>query len=163
MQAAGNVHTLANYLTLLSTAGLVCGLQKFSIAPHRHKASSPKLQVLNTALASAPSHRTFEEAQENQEFWHGLTESCIGAHLINSSLGTQTEIFYWKVGTKEVDFVIEKGNSFIAVVVNTGRKRKIFPSIQEFTKIFQPKKRIIVGDEGIPVEELLLAPSYSWF
>ena len=162
LQDAGNVHTLAHYLGLLSTAGLVTGLQKFSTVPHRHKSSSPKLQVLNTALASAPSHHTFEEAQEDPEFWQRLIESAVGAHLINSSLGTQTEIFYWKEGNKEVDFVIEKGNRFVAVVVNTGRKRNIYPGIDEFTNKFKPKKRLIVGDKGMPLEEFFLAPAYSW-
>jgi predicted AAA+ superfamily ATPase len=47
---AGNTTTLAHYLDLLEGAGLLCGLQKFAGDAARRRGSSPKLQVLNTAL-----------------------------------------------------------------------------------------------------------------
>ncbi len=82
LQDAGNTTTLANYLELLSGAGLLTGINKFANQQVRVKRTSPKFQVLNTALMSAQSGKTFEEAQIDREFWGRLTESAIGAHLL---------------------------------------------------------------------------------
>src|SRR5207247_4042291 len=57
---AGNTTTLAHYLDLLSAAGMVCGLQKYSGDAARQRGSSPKLQVYNTALLTATSGLTLE-------------------------------------------------------------------------------------------------------
>ncbi|MDX9828390.1 MAG: AAA family ATPase, partial [Spirochaetia bacterium] len=67
LQDAGNTTTLAHYLNLLSQAGMVRGLPKFSGDSARSRASSPKLQVLNTALISATTGRSFEEAMGDHE------------------------------------------------------------------------------------------------
>ena len=50
---AGNTTTLAHYLELLSGAGLLTGLNKYSTQLIRQKGSSPKLHVMNTALMTA--------------------------------------------------------------------------------------------------------------
>ena len=47
---AGNTTTLAHYLELLTASGLVTGLQKYAGTRVRQRASSPKLQVFDTAL-----------------------------------------------------------------------------------------------------------------
>ena len=52
---AGNTTTLSHYLNLLDSAGLVRGLENYSGSLIKTKASSPKLQVLNTAFLSACS------------------------------------------------------------------------------------------------------------
>ncbi len=53
LQDAGNTVTLAHYLELFASAGLIVGLQKFAGARVRQRGSSPKLLVRNTALMSA--------------------------------------------------------------------------------------------------------------
>ena len=63
LQEAGNTTTLAHYLDLLRAAGLLAGLSKYAGQRVRQRASSPKLQVLNTALMTAPSQQTYEEAR----------------------------------------------------------------------------------------------------
>ena len=55
LQDAGNTVTLAHYLDLLAGAGMVCGLSKFTGDVARSRGSSPKLQVMNTALMTAAS------------------------------------------------------------------------------------------------------------
>ena len=65
LQDAGNTTTLAHYLRLLQEAGLLAGLDKYSPAKVRQRASSPKLLVLNTALLSALSYWTLEEARRD--------------------------------------------------------------------------------------------------
>ena len=63
LQDAGNTTTLARYLDLLATAGLIAGLPNHAGAAHRRRASSPKLNALNTALMTALSGYTFDEAK----------------------------------------------------------------------------------------------------
>ena len=55
---AGNTTTLAHYLDLLHGAGMLAGLSKYSHGQVRQRGSSPKLQVLNTALMTAQDHRS---------------------------------------------------------------------------------------------------------
>ena len=69
LQDAGNTTTLAHYLDLLSTAGLLTGLEKHSGSVQRRRRSSPKLNVLNTALMTATSGYSFAEARADRTFW----------------------------------------------------------------------------------------------
>ena len=61
---AGNTTTLARYLELLSMAGLVSGLQKFSPNTLRKRLSIPKLQVQNTALITSSLGESFSNIKE---------------------------------------------------------------------------------------------------
>nr|WP_237073387.1 DUF4143 domain-containing protein [Prosthecochloris sp. GSB1] len=79
LQDAGNTTTLAHYLQLLDTAGLLGGLEKFSPEMVRRRASSPKFQVHNTALISAQQERSFNDIVEKPAEWGRGVESAIGA------------------------------------------------------------------------------------
>lgn len=162
LQDAGNASTIAHYLELLGGAGLVMGLSKFSFEHVRQKASSPKLQVLNTALISAQGTLTFKQAQMDREYWGRLVESAIGAHMINSSIGTKVEVSYWREGNLEVDFILCRGEELVAIEVKSGQKRMSLPGLEAFSKRFYPKKILLVGGQGIPIEEFLLKPSSEW-
>ncbi len=109
LQDAGNTTTLAHYLQLLHSAGLVTGLFKYSAKMHRQRSYSPKLLVLNTALMSVFSELTFQEALVEKSFWGRLVETAVGAHLVNSSLGKNMKVFYWKESKYEVDYVFVRG------------------------------------------------------
>ena len=85
LQDAGNTTTLARYLDLLSSAGLLAGLPKYSNRLHLGKASSPKFNVLNTALMTAGSRYSFDEAKADRTFWGRIVESAVGAHLFNTA------------------------------------------------------------------------------
>ncbi|MBX5479782.1 MAG: ATP-binding protein, partial [Pyrinomonas methylaliphatogenes] len=61
LQDAGNTTTLAHYLELLAAAGMLMGLQKYAGQAVRSRASSPKLQALNTALITAQMGMRLEE------------------------------------------------------------------------------------------------------
>lgn len=52
----------------------------------RQRGSSPKLQVMNTALMSAQDYRSLKEARQDGDRWGRLVESCVGAHLLNSRI-----------------------------------------------------------------------------
>ena len=57
----GTPPPLARYLDLLASAGLLAGLQKYTGSRASRRASSPKLNVLNTALMTAGSGYSFRE------------------------------------------------------------------------------------------------------
>lgn len=162
LQDAGNTVTLAHYLDLLGGAGMVRGLPKYAGDVARRRASSPKLQVLNTALMTAQSGLTLDEAKRDREFWGRLVESAVGAHLANAALSGSCELHYWRDGNHEVDFVVTAGRSLTAIEVKSGRSRGVHAGIAEFTKAFSPTRSLLVGGDGIAVEEFLAKPAEHW-
>jgi len=155
LQDTGNVTTLAHYLDLLAGAGLICGLQKFAEQPFRQKGSSPKFAVFNNALMTAQSGRTFKEVKNDPEFWGRVVESAVGAHLLNITRGTQIEIFYWREGDKEVDFVLQRGNKIVALEVKSGQDGLNRTGIDLFVEQFHPNKVLLIGEQGIPLDQFL--------
>ncbi len=158
LQDAGNTTTLAHYLTLLAGAGMLAGIQKFSSSGVREKASSPKLQVLNTALITALGTCGFAEARKDREFWGRLVESAVGAHLVNGAAGTATEVLYWRERGHEVDFVLRNERRLVAIEVKSGRRRDSLPGLGAFSKAFRPYRVLLVGGDGIPIEDFLSTP-----
>jgi predicted AAA+ superfamily ATPase len=162
LQEAGNTTTLAHYLELLSGAGFVTGLGKFSGQAVRRRGSSPKLQVFNTALITAQSQVPFEEAKKDKNFWGRLVESAVGAHLLNVALNKNIELFYWRQGDKEVDFVIRSGKKLIAIEVKSGRVKGVLSGMATFDKNFSPQHKLLVGKEGIPIDAFLKLDLSEW-
>ncbi|MBI5676560.1 MAG: ATP-binding protein [Nitrospirae bacterium] len=152
---AGNVTTLSHYLDLLAGAGMITGLQKYSPKKIAEKASSPKLQVLNTALITAQTDTGFEKTRLDGERWGRLVESAIGAHLINITQGTDVAVLYWRDRNREVDFVLKKVKELIAVEVKSGAGKTSLPGMEAFSKNYRAKKLLLVGGGGIGVDEFL--------
>ena len=163
LQDAGNTVTLAHYLQLLDGAGLITGIQKYAGQRVRQRGSSPKLLVLNTALMSVYSGLTFEEAREDTEFWGRLVESSIGAMLANGIKGKSIELFFWNSGQQEVDFVLKKGKKLIAIEVKSSAKRASLSGMEKFSRTFPVWKKLLIGSDGIPVEEFLSTALEFWF
>ena len=162
LQDAGNTTTLAHYLELLAGAGLLTGLTKFSGRAARQRGSSPKLQVLNTALMSAQSGLSFEEARADHELWGRLVESAVGAYLANAAAAGECELSYWRERNYEVDFVTRAGRAVTAIEVKSGRAQDRYPGLAAFAEAFKPTRKLLVGADGIPVEEFLLSPVARW-
>jgi hypothetical protein len=162
LQDAGNTTTLAHYLELLSGAGMLTGLAKFMAGRVRQRASSPKLQVLNTALMSALSPLDLDAARRDRDFWGRLVESAAGAHLVGSTTGTNIELFYWRERNQEVDFVLRAGKRVVAIEVKSGRRKDGLPGLEAFSKEFRPHRVILVGGQGMPLEDFLSKPAETW-
>ncbi len=158
LQDLGNTTTLAHYLELLFGAGMLAGLSKYSGKVVRQRASSPKLQILNTALMSASLHLSFAAARKNHEIWGRLVESSIGAYLLNSAMGKNIQVFYWRERNKEVDFVLSKGKECVAIEVKSQLKKEVFPGMEEFANNFKPRRLLHVGGQGLPLQEFLTLP-----
>ena len=153
LRDAGNTTTLSHYLTLLSTAGLVTGIEKYSGNIIRKKSSSPKFQVYNTALISALSNESFEDALQNPAFWGRLVESAVGAHLLNHSVSGDFALTYWREGNDEIDFVIEQ-KKLIGIEVKSGAVHNT-SGMAAFKKKFNPDKLVVIGNIGLPWQEFL--------
>lgn len=159
---AGNTTTLAHYLELLAGAGMLTGLSKYSGKVVRSRGSSPKLQVLNTALLTAQSGLTPAEARADTEFRGRLTESAVGAHLANAAACGLCELFYWREGNREVDFVLRSGRVVVSLEVKSGRAPLAHSGLAAFGEAFKPRRSLLVGGDGIPVEEFLSRPVTDW-
>jgi len=150
---AGNTTTLAHYLDLLGAAGLMTGLRKYSAAPVRTRASSPKLQILNTALMSALDGRESGEIRKDPAVWGRWVESAAGAHLLAAAAGHDFRVSYWHEHGKEVDFVLNRGDRMAAIEVKSGRVRDGVPGLGFFLKRYPGTRTYLVGGDGMPLEE----------
>jgi hypothetical protein len=108
---------------------LLTGLPKYAGQVVRQRGSSPKLQVLNTALMTAQSGLAPEEIRADGEYWGRLVESAVGAHLVNAAASDGIEVFYWRDRNREVDFVVKSGRTITAIEVKSGRRREAFPGM----------------------------------
>jgi predicted AAA+ superfamily ATPase len=151
---AGNVTTLAHYLTLLDSAGLLAGLEKYSGAVIRQRQSSPKFQVHNTALIGGPSPEFLDEIKAIPEKWGHVVESAIGAHLLNHARESGHQLFYWREGNDEVDFVLKIRGKLLAIEVKSGKLRSK-SGMEAFRKSHTPDKLLLVGKDGLPWETFL--------
>ncbi len=162
LQDAGNTTTLAHYLDLLAGAGMVCGVPKYAGDVARSRGSSPKLQVLNTALMTATCGYTQAEARGDGEFWGRLVESAVGAHLANAALRGECTLHYWRERNQEVDFVVQAGRKLTAIEVKSGRAPRAHAGTAAFAKAFKPGRTLLVGGDGLALDEFLMRPAAHW-
>ena len=162
LQEAGNTTTLAHYLDLLAGAGMLVGLQKYAGGAARRRGSSPKLQVLNTALMTAQSGLSLWEARQDREYWGRLVETAVGAHLANASATGLCELFYWRDRNREVDFVVRAGRTLTAIEVKSGRSPEALPGLVRFRQAFRKSRPLLVGRDGIGIAAFLSKPVSHW-
>jgi uncharacterized protein len=164
LQDAGNTTTLAHYLNLLEQSGLASGLQKYAGEIVRRRASSPKLNVHNTALMTATSGYTFQQAQADREFWGRLTEACVGAHLINTA-EHDCAVYHWRESPHEVDFILRHGRHLTAIEVKSGTKTGHASGLTSFGESFPVTRKLIVGNGvgcDVSIAEFLSEPAAFW-
>lgn len=152
LQDAGNTTTLAHYLQLLDQAELLCGLEKYSIAEFRKKASSPKFQTYNTALVNAFDAATLKQVMAQPARWGRAVESAIGMHLLTYQ-HEGFQLYYWREGDQEVDFIVRHHNKIVALEVKTGNEKR--SGMNQFIKNFHPHNSYLIGDGGIPWQQFL--------
>ena len=142
LQDAGNTVTLAGYINLLDESGLLCGLQKFS------------MDMARSALKMVYSPLTFEQAILNRKAWGRIFESGIGAYLVSQAFVHRFEVYYWRERDDEVNFVLRKKGSVVAIEVKSNAEKRT-EGLDKFRKLFNPQAAFIVGDGGISAEDFL--------
>lgn len=114
LQDRGNVELVKNYLNLYEGAFLIKTLEKFSTNKLKIRSSAPKIIPLAPALIFLPIRSTYSAEERGRAF-----EALVGAQLVR----TGEEIFYWREGSDEVDFVLKKGRKIWAIEVKSGRRK----------------------------------------
>ena len=118
--------------------------------------------TLNPALMAAQSGRAHAEVRQDGDYWGRLVASCVGAHLLNTSMGSDIAVTYWRDRNLEVDFVLHRGKTNVAIEVKSGRHPESLPGMEAFAKQFKPKRKLLVGGQGIALEEFLMQPAEYW-
>ena len=133
---------------------MLCGLQKYSIDTARRRASIPKFQVYNNALKMVYNPHTFEQAIMDRKGWGRIFESGIGAWIVSQAFIHRFEVFYWRERSEEVDFILRKKGTVVAIEVKSDAEKNT-EGLGTFRDMFHPKAAFIVGDGGISAEDFL--------
>ena len=71
-------------------------------------------------------------------------------------------MFYWRERGKEVDFVLRRDKAIVAIEVKSGKSKGSLPGMDEFGRIFKPKRKLLVGGDGISLEKFFSCSVESW-
>lgn len=112
-----------------------------------------------TALAN----QSFQEWRTNPNMWGRLVEVAVGAYLVNEATRHGVEIYYWRKGNYEVNFVILKGGKTVAIEVKSGKRCMNLSELELFTKVYKTYRVVTVGSSGVEVGEFLQTPILEWF
>lgn len=157
LQDAGNTTTLAHYLELLRSTGMLAGLQKYSGSKVRQRGSSPKLLVLDPGLMTAMAAVDPVSAHADRDFWGRLVETAVGAHLVNTA-ERDVEVTWWRVGDREVDFVLSDRSTVLAIEVASGRRKPSLPGLEAFGRVVESRK-LLIGAQGLALDVALSTPA----
>jgi len=156
---AGNTTTLSWYGELTSQVGLLTPMRKYAGQKVRQRASSPKWMVHDTGLLTAPMGISLAQAKKDGALWGRVVESAVGAHLFRGARDEGYEVFYWRDGDREVDFVVQRGTKLTAIEVKSGKVRTALPGMTAFYDAFKPARSLLIGEGGIALEAFLMKPA----
>lgn len=154
LQDAGNVTTLATYLSILDECNLLVGLYKYANDEARKRQSIPKLQVYNNALLTAYRGNGYEKDRIDPQVWGRWVESAIGAYLLDVAIENDCNLYYWRDKNDEVDYILERRGVVLAIEVKSGR-RGMNSGLPKFNERYKPYNSIVVGTNGISLEDFL--------
>lgn len=154
LQDAGNVITLATYLSILDECNLLVGLYKYANDEARKRQSIPKLQVYNNALLTAYRGNGYEKDRIDPQVWGRWVESAIGAYLLDVAIEHDCNLYYWRDKNDEVDYILERRGAVLAIEVKSGR-RGMNSGLPKFNERYKPYNSIVVGTNGISLEDFL--------
>lgn len=138
LQDKGAVATVKHYLEILESAHLLRLVYKYGDRALVTRSSSPKLLPMAPALMSAVANMSIDEAKPQ---WRGrVFEAAVGSILS----GIADEIYYWRDGDLEVDYVLRFGKQIYGVEVKSGRPGKL-SGLQAF-KVRYPKTSVVLID-----------------
>jgi len=151
---AGNATTIAHYLDLLGQAGLVRALQKYDPKMIRSKASSPRLLAYDTGLMSATYGRYRANLLDDPARRGRLVETAVGAYLLARSQLEHFDLFWWRDGNDEVDFVAAQGDDVVAIEVKSGRVKGL-GGLVAFQNRFPSVRTLVIGSSTCPLDGFL--------
>jgi hypothetical protein len=72
------------------------------------------------------------------------------------------ELYYWRDRNREVDFVVRRGRELTAIEVKSDRAHAAQPGLAAFAEAFKPRRQLLIGGDGIALEEFLSHPVEHW-
>ena len=78
-------------------------------------------------------------------------------------MNSRTETYYWRERSREVDYVARDGHKLAAIEVASGARKGALPGMTEFTTRYPSARPLLVGAQGIPLDEFLSSPPSRWF
>jgi len=59
--------------------------------------------------------------------------------------------------------MLKKGEKIIALEVKSSLKKETLSGMNTFVKMYAPFKALVIGSQGIPIQEFLSIPIDIWF
>ena len=106
-------------------------------------------------------NRSHKRKSRNSGTWPSLHLECESG-LVNGAVEKSIDVFYWSGRNREVDFVLRRGRNLVAIEVKSGRRKDSLPGMEGFCREFPVTRKLLVGADGIPLEEFLTAPIETW-
>ncbi len=138
LQDKGNVEVVKYYISLFEGAFLVKSLHKYSGKKLKQKISSPKILPLCPVLYYAEIQDDYEKDERGRVF-----ELVVGSSLVRH----YDDIYYWREGNFEVDYVVKVGRKLLAIEVKSGR-RKSPKGLDKFVERFPEAKKVFITPEN---------------
>lgn len=144
LQNKGNTELIKYYLKLYEGAFLVKVLEKFSTNKLKIRSSSPKILPLAPVFYFLNIQDDYRDNEKGRVF-----ELIVGAQLVR----TGCELFYWREGSDEVDYVLKKGRKIWAIEVKSGSHHNS-KGLEKFKALFPEAKQVIITFENYQKFEL---------
>lgn len=154
---AGNVTTLSNYRLLLEDAYLLKVIDKWSGSTARSRASKPKWILRDNALITALSAYSLQSIKQGPQYGR-LVENAVISHLLK----ILPQGYYWREKNNEVDYVVQIEGKTYALEIKAGNKVRSKSGLQAFLKQHPKAMPLIIGADGIALEDLLSATTWKW-
>jgi predicted AAA+ superfamily ATPase len=138
LQDKGNVELVKNYIRLYEGAFLIRALEKYSGKVVKTKSSSPKILPLAPCLYQLTIQDEYRSDERGRVF-----ELAVGAQLVR----TGEDLYYWREGKHEVDFILKKGRRIWAIEVKTGDSKST-KGLSVFTELYPQATKVLIDEEN---------------
>ncbi len=68
----------------------------------------------------------------------------------------------WRERNHEVDFIVKAGRRLTAIEVKSGRAPQAQPRTAAFVRAFKPPRTLLVGGDGLALQDFLSGPVSDW-
>ena len=138
LQDKGNTDLIRHYIRLYEGAFLLKALEKYSAKALKVRSSSPKILPLCPAFFYSNILDDYSGTERGRAL-----ELVVGAQLVR----TGCELYYWRDGQDEVDFVLQKGKMLWAIEVKSGRKKN-GRGLEAFLGKFKNARAVVITLEN---------------
>lgn len=150
--------TAHRYVNLLEVSSLIFRLPAYSVSRGKRLVKSPKIMWFDSGLAAYLSGHYSPEGLEQSREWGGILECFAFQQLkqLTLQLTPKPHLYYWRTAAgNEVDFVIEQGQTLLAIEINSGRRVNYQDTLnlQQFIEEYPTTKAGIILYGGHRVEQ----------